>query len=76
MTVVGEHRTQRPSSCCPRVAYFPLGGQEEPVPDSCPLQLESSPFTSTYPVFVTDIGVLQNVLWLKKCGLAHTQDWT
>jgi len=76
MTVVEEHRTQRPGSCWPRVPYFPMDGREEPVPESCPPQLERSPFTSTYPVFVTGIRVLQNVLWLKKCGLAHTRDWT
>lgn len=43
MTVAAEHRTQRPNSCCLRVPDFSLGNQEEPVPDSCPLQLESVP---------------------------------
>lgn len=38
--VVAAHRTQRPSSCCPRVLYFPMGGWEEPVPDSCSPHLD------------------------------------
>lgn len=72
--MVAEHGTQRLSSSCPRVLFVPLCAQEDPVHDSCPPHLEGSPFTSTYSVFVADIGVFQNVLWLKKCGLAHAQD--
>lgn len=72
--MVAEHGTQRPSSSCPRALYVLLGGQEDPVRNSCPPHLENSPFTSTYPVFVADIEVLQNVLLLKKGGLVHTQD--
>lgn len=66
LCIVAEHGTQRPNSSCPRALYVLLGGQEDPVHNSCPPHLKNSSFTSTYPVLVADIEVLQNVLLLKK----------